>query len=76
MDKYTRWVNADNTLFVVLAKYVKPIIENGAVIRMEKTTVEMLDVHAEKVHEVTYEYFDESVREGRLRQILKPLNKT
>jgi hypothetical protein len=75
MDKFSRWINNDNVLFVVIAKYLKPIVEGGQVVRYEKTTVEMLEVHAEKMHEFTYEFVEKAIEEGRLKQILKPLEK-
>jgi hypothetical protein len=74
MERLSRWTDNSNTLYVVLSR--RGIIEKtGNNLTLKNTVVVLLKVHEETELEVPAELFEQKVRSGEIRQILKPLPK-
>ena len=67
VKRYQRWTDTDGRLFVVYGFWYGPNISKLHLGDFEKTDIELLDVHAEKINKMPYERFLLYVIEGMLK---------
>lgn len=70
MEKYSRYTDSKQRLFVLIERWAKPINENGA-IRLKPTTITLLNVHAETTQVLTVSQFQEFIDKKSLIKIEK-----
>jgi len=69
MDKYSRYKDGQGRIFILLAKYSKVNVSNGA-IKLEPTNVELLDVAKEAlVPDLTVQKMEEYIDKKLLVRI-------
>lgn len=70
MEKFSRYTDSKGRLWVVLRRLAEVDIKDGKV-STRPTTVELLEVHAEKSIELSHADFEKYVSEGMMKQIPK-----
>lgn len=76
LEKYSRWIDDKNRLYIIINKWAKiEHLEEGK-INYVPTTVDVLDVYKEECFEMTQEYFKQRVEQGLITQLQKPITPT
>lgn len=71
MQKYNRYTDNKNRLFVLIERWAK-IDVKGKTINYTPSTVTLLNVHAETVQVLTVEEMEAYIATGKLTKIEKP----
>jgi hypothetical protein len=72
ITKYSRWVDDDNRVFIILNKWARSEITGTGPnknIKFVPTTIDLLDVNKEVCNEVKTEDFERWVSKGMLKKI-------
>ena len=70
MDLYSKYLDSKGRTIVVIRRLSLPYRDSSG-LRLKPTTVDLLNVEGDEVHQVSYEQMDEWIGNGTLKRIPK-----